>query len=50
MGTSNGYSTIWLAWAANRAGGRLTSVELDPGRRAMTDETSVEPGYATAWI
>lgn len=38
VGTSNGYSTIWLAWAAAQTGGRLVSIELDPGRRRMADE------------
>lgn len=32
LGTSNGYSTIWLADAARAAGGRLVSVDLDQGR------------------
>ena len=34
LGTSNGYSTLWLADAARANGGRLTSVEIDAGRRA----------------
>ena len=38
IGTSNGYSTIWLAWAANRTGGRVISIELDPGRQEEADE------------
>lgn len=38
IGTSNGYSTIWLAWAASRTGGRVTSVDLDAGRQKMADE------------
>jgi predicted O-methyltransferase YrrM len=38
VGTSNGYSTIWLAWAASRTGGRLASIELDPERQAQADE------------
>lgn len=37
IGTSNGYSTIWLAWVANRTGGRLTSIELDAGRQGEAD-------------
>jgi predicted O-methyltransferase YrrM len=35
LGTSNGYSTIWLAEAAAANGGRVTSVELDPERAAQ---------------
>jgi predicted O-methyltransferase YrrM len=34
IGTSNGYSTIWLAWAVREAGGRVTSVERDPAKQA----------------
>jgi predicted O-methyltransferase YrrM len=30
IGTSNGYSTIWLADALTRTGGRLTSVDVAP--------------------
>ena len=35
IGTSNGYSTIWLADAAAATGGRLVSVEVDPERTAL---------------
>ena len=38
IGTSNGYGTIWLAHAARASGGRVTSVERDPGKRSMADE------------
>src|SRR5215469_7312440 len=32
LGTSNGYSTIWLADAAEATGGSVISVEVDPAR------------------
>jgi predicted O-methyltransferase YrrM len=35
LGTSNGYSTLWLADAAEQSGGQLTSVDVDPERTAM---------------
>ena len=35
LGTSSGYSAIWLADAARAVGGRLTSVDLDPERTAV---------------
>jgi predicted O-methyltransferase YrrM len=35
LGTSNGYSTIWLADAAQETGGAVTSVEIDPERTAL---------------
>jgi predicted O-methyltransferase YrrM len=38
LGTSNGYSTIWLADAARAVGGSLTSVEIDPGRASQARE------------
>ncbi|GAA1594437.1 MULTISPECIES: O-methyltransferase [Kribbella] len=34
LGTSNGYSTLWLADAVRANGGRMVSVELDPDRSA----------------
>jgi predicted O-methyltransferase YrrM len=34
IGTSNGYSTIWLADAVEATGGTLTSLEIDPARTA----------------
>jgi predicted O-methyltransferase YrrM len=38
IGTSNGYSTIWLAWAASRTGWHVASIELDARRQRMADE------------
>lgn len=35
LGTSNGYSTLWLADAARANGGLVTTVELDPERSAQ---------------
>ena len=35
LGTSNGYSTIWLADAAEATGGRVVSVDLDPARTEL---------------
>lgn len=42
VGTSGGYSTIWLASAARETNGRVTTLELDPlkierARRNLTD-------------
>jgi predicted O-methyltransferase YrrM len=38
LGTSNGYSTLWLADAAEAVGGRLVSVEIDPARTEQARE------------
>lgn len=32
IGTSTGHSTIWLAWAAAKTGGRVTTIEIDNER------------------
>jgi predicted O-methyltransferase YrrM len=35
IGTSNGYSTLWLADAVRSVGGRMTTVDIDASRTAM---------------
>jgi predicted O-methyltransferase YrrM len=35
VGTSNGYSTMWLAWAAQQTEGRVISIEHDAAKQAM---------------
>jgi predicted O-methyltransferase YrrM len=37
IGTSNGYSTIWLAWAAAPCGGRVLSIDFNPEKHARAD-------------
>lgn len=37
IGASNGYSTIWLAWAARAGGGRVVSIERDPWKRELAE-------------
>jgi predicted O-methyltransferase YrrM len=37
IGTSSGYSTIWLAWAAKSVGGKVTSIERDGAKQASAD-------------
>ena len=44
LGTSNGYSTIWLADAAEATGGRLVSVEIDPARIELAGQHLGEVG------
>lgn len=38
IGTSNGYSTLWLADAATAIGGRVTTVEMSPFKRSLAEE------------
>lgn len=37
IGTSNGYSTIWLAWSVRAGGGHLTSVDRDAHKHTLAD-------------
>jgi predicted O-methyltransferase YrrM len=56
VGTSNGYSTIWLAWAAGDTGGHVTTIERSPdkvamaranlGRAGLADRVTVQEGVA----
>src|SRR5215472_170361 len=48
IGTSNGYSTIWLAWAVREAGGTVTTVERDAGRQVQAAENLRRAGLAGA--
>src|SRR5664280_519633 len=46
VGTSSGYSTLWLALAAQRTGGRVTTFEIDPAKVALAARTFAEAGVA----
>ena len=46
LGTSNGYSTIWLADALRSVGGRLVSVDADPKRSALAAGNLERAGLA----
>lgn len=45
IGTSNGYSTIWLAWAIAPVGGRVTSIERNPAKHAMARDNLTSAGF-----
>ena len=49
LGTSNGYSTCWLADAVRSVGGRMVSVDLDPDRSAMARQ-NLERAGLEAWV
>lgn len=38
IGTSNAYSTIWLAWSLAPAGGRIISIDRNPDKHALATE------------
>jgi predicted O-methyltransferase YrrM len=37
IGTSNGYSTTWLAWSAQQTGGHVTSLDREASKHALAD-------------
>jgi len=37
IGTSNGYSTIWLAWSVQATEGHVWSIDRDPAKHEMAD-------------
>lgn len=46
LGTSTGFSGLWICNALRKSGGRLTTFELDPGRAAMAREQFKRAGVA----
>ena len=44
VGTSNGYSSIWIAAALKKTGGRLITLEFDPTRAAEAEAHLQEVG------
>jgi caffeoyl-CoA O-methyltransferase len=44
IGTSNGYSTTWMAWALSKTGGKLVTVEIDENRHQQAVATFREGG------
>ena len=46
VGTSNAFSTIWLADAARTAGGRVTTLELNPDKVALARANLATAGLA----
>ena len=46
IGTSNGYSTLWLAEAAQATGGKVTTVELSEYKTGLAAATFARSGLA----
>ena len=46
IGTSNGYSTIWLAWSVWHSGGRVTTLDRRAEKQAMARENLGRAGLA----
>jgi predicted O-methyltransferase YrrM len=46
IGTSTGHSSVWIAWALSKTGGRLTTLEIDPRRHEEAKRNLEEAGVA----
>ncbi|MNS75839.1 putative O-methyltransferase [compost metagenome] len=49
IGTSNGYSTLWLAEAVKRLDGRVTTIERDEKKISLA-ETNFQRAGLSSWI
>ena len=49
IGTSGGYSTLWLALAAQRTGGRVTTFEIDPAKVEIA-RRNLQEAMLTDWV
>jgi predicted O-methyltransferase YrrM len=45
FGTSNAYSTIWLAWSMAAAGGRIVSIDRNPDKHVLARENLRRAGF-----
>lgn len=46
VGTSTGHSTVWMAWALSKTGGRLLTIEIDERRHREALANLEEAGLA----
>ena len=46
IGTSTGHSTIWIAWALSKTGGKLITVEIDESRHKKALENFKKAGLS----
>lgn len=46
VGTSHGYSTLWMGLALEETGGQLTTIEIDPARHALARRHVAEAGLS----
>lgn len=44
IGTSTGHSSIWIAWALSKTGGKLITIDIDEGRRNQALKNFKEAG------
>ncbi len=46
IGTSTGHSTIWIAWAMSKTGGKVTTLEIDNGRHNQAVDNFIKAGVS----
>ncbi|MGK6349712.1 O-methyltransferase [Parapedobacter sp. DT-150] len=46
IGTSTGHSTVWIAWALSKTGGKLTTIEIDENRQKQAMENIKAAGLS----
>jgi predicted O-methyltransferase YrrM len=46
IGTSTGHSTIWMAWAMSKTGGKVITIEIDEGRYKSAVENIKKAGLS----
>jgi predicted O-methyltransferase YrrM len=46
IGTSTGHSAIWIAWALSKTGGKLITIDIDPGRLRTAIENFKKAGLS----
>lgn len=46
IGTSTGHSSIWIAWALSKTGGKLITLEIDPARHAKALKNFAQAGLS----
>jgi len=46
IGTSTGHSTVWLAWALSKTGGKLITIEIDEARQKQAIENIRKAGLS----
>lgn len=46
IGTSTGHSSVWIAWALSKTGGKLTTIEIDEERRAEALQNFKDAGLS----
>lgn len=46
IGTSTGHSTVWIAWAMSKTGGKVVTIEIDKRRHEEAIENLAEAGLS----